>query len=159
MDIGALVCTKRNPRCGECPAQSICLGSAQPERFPAAKAPKTVKVRHKRIAVLQNTSGQYYMTPRDTRFLSGLYHFCELDGDCQAVSIQGHDYALENARLLGHIQQQYSHFTLEADIYLISGIRHKGKNWHTLSDIKVLPVSMAEKKILALVEGSEPIAA
>jgi len=159
MDIGALVCTRRNPRCGECPAQAICLGSAQPERFPAAKAAKAAKVRRKRIVVLRNTSGQYHLTRRSTRFLSGLYHFCELDDNCSAVSLRGREYALENARLLGHVQQQYSHFTLEADIYLLSGIGHKGKNWHTLSKINALPVSIAEKKILALVTSAKAIVA
>jgi A/G-specific adenine glycosylase len=35
MDLGATVCTPRNPRCDVCPVKSFCQGKDKPEAFPA----------------------------------------------------------------------------------------------------------------------------
>jgi len=37
MELGALVCTPRNPRCGACPLQAACDGKDAPEQFPERK--------------------------------------------------------------------------------------------------------------------------
>jgi A/G-specific adenine glycosylase len=37
MELGALVCTPRNPRCGECPLASQCRGKDDPHEFPRKK--------------------------------------------------------------------------------------------------------------------------
>ncbi len=140
MDVGALVCRKRAPLCGQCPANSMCKGKTSPESYPALKSKKTPPVRRKSIVLLRNAEGKYYATPRKSRFLNGLYHFVEMDTPPPLKSKE-----------LGHIRQQYSHFTLEAAILLMEAEHgNKGKNWYTLAQLKKLPVSMAEKKILEL---------
>lgn len=139
MDIGALICTKRNPKCSECPAENICAGTSAPEQFPAKKQKKAVPVRQKIIVIKQNGKGEYFATPRTTQFLNGLYHFEE--------------YSLPPAVggvYLGAIRQQYSHFTLEADVYRLQVAKSSGKGWYSLQQLKKLPVSMAEKKILEM---------
>ena len=141
MDIGSLVCTKRSPKCGECPAAVICTGKTSPESYPAAKQKKTVPVRRKNIFVLRNAERKYFASPRTSRFLNGLYHFVEKE-----------DGRTPRAKYLGDIRQQYSHFTLEAKAYLLESDA-VGKHWHTLSQLKKLPFSMAERKILRLIES------
>ncbi len=39
MELGALVCTPRTPRCGDCPVEALCSGrrSGQPDAYPAPK--------------------------------------------------------------------------------------------------------------------------
>jgi A/G-specific adenine glycosylase len=37
MELGALICTPRSPRCGECPLSPVCEGKDAPERFPRKK--------------------------------------------------------------------------------------------------------------------------
>lgn len=37
MDIGALICTPKNPNCNACPASSICKGKIAPEKYPTPK--------------------------------------------------------------------------------------------------------------------------
>lgn len=137
MDIGSLVCTKRAPQCEICPANALCEGKAVPQNFPQAKGKKKVPVRKQVIVVQKNGRGQFFATPRQSKFLGGLYHFAEQPAPpAKAV-------------FLGHIRQQYSHFTLEADIYLQPS--HKsGRHWYSLGKLKQLPMSMAEKKILQL---------
>jgi len=58
MELGALVCTPRNPACESCPAATLCRGRANdnPEAYPAARARKpTVQVR---VAVAWVRRGQ-----------------------------------------------------------------------------------------------------
>ena len=140
MDIGATVCTRRAPKCGICPAASLCIGKDSPENYPRAKRKKTVPVRRKTIVVRRNEQDRYFATPRTGRFLGGLFHFIETD----RRSGEG--------ALLGHIRQQYSHFTLEADVWLADAGRVSGKNWYGPEQLARLPMSMAEHKILALLD-------
>ncbi len=150
MDIGTIVCKKRSPLCGECPANGICQGKSSPESYPAAKRAKPVPVREKHIVVLRNRQGEIYAAPRTGKFLGGLYHFVEADHADTHVAFSGKRYALAAASHLGDITQQYSHFTLAARVYSLR-VNHSGKQWHSESELAKLPVSMAEKKILKLI--------
>lgn len=156
MDIGAMVCSKRNPKCSQCPAQPICEGKVSPESYPAAKIKKAIPIRAKNIVVACNNKGEYYATPRSGRFLSGLYQFIEIGAEEKAIVLGGKTYKLADGRNLGSIRQQYSHFTLEAAVWLLDTKTASGKHWHSFSKLKALPCSMAETKILGLLEDSKP---
>lgn len=151
MDIGAMICTKTKPKCPECPANIICEGKAAPELYPAKKPKKAVPVRHKNIAVFRNERGHYYAIPRESRFLGGLYHFVESDALNTEVLFFNKKYRFQDYTKLGHIEQQYSHFTLNADIWLIP-CDVSDKDWHSPTGLKKLPVSIAERKIMALLD-------
>ncbi len=142
MDIGAMICTKHSPKCGQCPASKICEGQSAPEQYPATKQKKAVPVRNKIIVIKQNNKGEYYARPRTTKFLNGLYHFEEYD----ALP------ATKRGIYLSKIRQQYSHFTLEADVYSLRVAKTSGKGWYPLAKLKQLPFSMAEKKILEMLK-------
>ncbi len=159
MDIGAMVCTKRKPHCEQCPANTICQGKKNPEIYPAAKIKNATPVRQKRIAVLYNSKGQYYAQPRSSRFLHGLYHFLETAAGDKSVAFGAQELLFKDGQLLGHIRQQYSHFTLEADIWLMNAAQTgKGSNgWYTFNELQKLPMSMAETKILALIEQAKTV--
>lgn len=153
MDIGSMVCTRRMPDCPACPANNICQGKHDPEAYPAAKVKKGVPVRRHRIVVLQNAKGQYYATPRESRFLGGLYHFVELAEDATSFAFKERIFALKNARMLGDIVQKYSHFTLEAQVFLLK-IDGSGTHWHGNNALRQLPFSNAEQKILQLLTSN-----
>lgn len=138
MDVGAMLCTPRAPKCAECPANNICRGKDTPEKYPTKSMKNAVPVRKKTIIVLQNKKGEYFAEPRKGKFLAGLYGFVEVDAPPAGGGIY-----------LGAIRQQYSHFTLEADVYLQKS-RAFGKNWYSLAALKKLPISAAEQKILKL---------
>ncbi len=150
MDIGATVCARRSPACTQCPASTICAGKSSPESYPAAAKRKKPPVRRKHIVVFSNRSGQYFCRPREGKFLNGLYHFTETAVDSKSVVFSGKPYKLASARAIGHIRQQYSHFTLEAKVHMIE-TSHNGKDWYSLRQLKTLPFSMAEQKILRLI--------
>ncbi|MDX2112332.1 MAG: A/G-specific adenine glycosylase [Alphaproteobacteria bacterium] len=142
MDLGALVCLPKDPRCDLCPASSLCLGQRAPQHYPAAKQRKAVPVRKKNILVYRNHHGEFHATARAGDFLSGLYHFAE-----------GQTKPARGAKKLGSIRQQYSHFTLDADIYLVQKKTASGNNWHSLGKLKQLPMSKAEEKIVTMLDA------
>jgi len=139
MDVGSLVCTRRNPDCPACPAHIICKGQTAPENYPAAKIKKSVPVRTRFIAVKRNAKGQFHATARAGKFLKGLYGFAE----SEKKPLSG--------KYIGSIRQQYSHFTLEAEIYL-QPVKGSGKNWYGINALHALPHSGAEEKILQLLK-------
>ena len=147
MDIGALVCKKTAPLCNTCPAQLICKGKQEPHLYPSKPKAKAVPTRYKKIILLHNNKNQYYARPRTTRFLNGLYHFIEAEKDIGAIKIHHKIYDLNAKNLIGNVIQQYSHFTLDAEIYVIKVGNITGKYWHDFDKLGLLPVSVAERKI------------
>lgn len=151
MDIGAMVCTKTSPQCPTCPLQNRCKGKQQPDAYPAKKPKKTTPIRHKYIIVFSH--GKYfYVTKRDTRFLNGLFGFQEY-AKGKAIIFYNQRYGLHEGEYLGDIQQTYSHFTLNAEVYRIAledGMGLAPNQWKTLEEIQALPLSKADEKILAL---------
>ena len=79
MELGALVCTPRTPRCDECPLRGVCRAAARntPEAFPV-KARKA-KVPHKIVgaAVIVNARHQILIAQRNPEkgMLAGLWEF------------------------------------------------------------------------------------
>ncbi len=146
MDIGATVCTKTRPACVICPAAVICQGKDAPELYPEKKAKKAVPVRKRHIVAWRNEAGQYHLTQRHGRFLSGLYGFDE------------YEVVPETGEAIGHVTQTYSHFQLDADVYVGTATREMRWNageYYTLAQAAALPLSRADEKALRLVEAYE----
>lgn len=155
MDIGAIVCTPRKPNCPVCPAAVICKGRASPELFPARKQTKAIPTRRKQILVIQNSTGKIFAFPRSGRFLHGLYQFVELNADEKEVWLNDRSFTLKQTQRIGSISQTYSHFKLEANVYALRyPYRTASAQWHSFPELKQLPFSNAEKKILKLLSSS-----
>jgi len=172
MDIGSMVCTRRNPDCPACPLNDICKGKTSPESYPALVKKKQVPVRNRTLLVLEH-GGKYYLEKRKGKFLNGLWGFIEMEtpssrhprsstrhpregGDPkkQHPNLQVWIPAFagmtrEGAKKLGSITQIYSHFRLEADVRLVRLKKpHKKIGWYSLKEIQKLPLSKADQKVL-----------
>lgn len=137
MDVGATVCLAKNPLCTVCPFESWCAGKTSPLSYPESK-PKTQKpVRHHAIIIHQREN-RFALRQRRERFLHALWGF-----DQQEPKPCG--------EFLGHITQHYSHFTLEADLYL-SHERFEDEEfeWFEIDEIDKLSLSRADHKAVAL---------
>lgn len=142
MDIGSYICTKSNPKCGECPLSIECKGKSTPEIYPEKQVKKKVPVRTRTI-IIEAYNNDYSLTPRTTRFLNGLYGFREVE-----------TYHKEAEDIyIGDISQSYSHFTLEASVYH-RALEAKANDlrWFNVKELKKLPVSKADEKAIALLE-------
>lgn len=138
MDLGSMICTPKAPKCPECPAMRICKGHTNPTAYPAAKIKKTVPTRKVVIVVKQDTKGRLLLEARDAKLLGGLYGFPQLDA------------APKGATNIGAVKHVYSHFKLEAEVVRVEVATSNSPDWHTKAEIKKLPLSKVDLKVLAL---------
>ncbi|EDY37663.1 A/G specific adenine glycosylase [Cyanobium sp. PCC 7001] len=78
MDLGATVCTPRQPRCGACPWQGHCAAYAagDPARFPVKDAPRPLPFQVIGVGVVLNDAGEVLIDQRlPEGLLGGLWEF------------------------------------------------------------------------------------
>lgn len=137
MDLGASVCLSKNPLCSRCPFETTCKGKSEPLSYPEPKKSKLKPIRERSIIIYER-SGRYALSQRSDRFLHGLWGFYETTDTVYGKPI-------------GHITQHYSHFTLEADLYLSTEtFSHEAFEWFSLEEIRELSLSRADHKAVEL---------
>ena len=89
MDLGAMVCAPKSPRCGDCPVAAHCqalAGDAVLE-FPRKPAPVAKKEQNLTI-LLVFVKGRLLVRRRPKGLLGGLYEFCALEGHPDPAEIR-----------------------------------------------------------------------
>ncbi|MGE4488404.1 MAG: A/G-specific adenine glycosylase [Kiritimatiellales bacterium] len=135
MELGALVCLPKNPKCTECPMQKVCaaLAKGTPEKFPVMK--KKAKVPHIVVgaAVTMNRKGEVLIAQRrEGDMLAGLWEFPggkqepgETIEECIARELKEElGINVEVGDFLMTVKHAYSHFTMTMHVYftkIISG--------------------------------------
>lgn len=158
MDIGSMVCTKRQPDCPSCPAQSICQGKQQPEAYPAKTVKKATPVRQAKLVVWQAENGKLHLAPREGRFLQGLYGFPEYLPNAEAAALHNRAYDLAAARKLGVVSQTYSHFRMDAEVWLVQADEAgAGDEWFDKDEISKLALAGIDHKVMELCGASRVI--
>jgi A/G-specific adenine glycosylase len=119
MDLGATVCTPKNPACGRCPWAGQCGGfqAGDAAAFPK-KAPKAARP-NRAGAVVLVTDGQHALVRRrpERGLLGGML---ELPGtDWAVVARPGPAVAppMDRAVLCGRVKHVFTHFTLHLDVW------------------------------------------
>lgn len=167
MELGALVCTPRNPRCAVCPLQQACRAAKlkTPETFPRKK--KKMKVPHKVVgaAVILNARNQILIARRNPEggLLAGLWEFPggkqapgETMRQCIARELQEEmGIEIEVGPHLVTVHHAYTHFTIELHAHFArikSGRpRHldcAGHAWVTRNQFDPYPFSKADHGII-----------
>lgn len=140
MDIGSMVCLAKKPLCDVCPFEQGCEGKLTPQKYPQAKIKKIKPIRNRTI-VVYTRNGQFSLSQRKERFLHGLWGF-----------IQYEVFEKNEEILVGHVTQHYSHFTLQADVYVCEGdCVNEDNEWFAPSEIMNLSLSGADHKVLKLI--------
>jgi A/G-specific adenine glycosylase len=139
MDVGALICLPKKPLCESCPFELWCEGKNTPLSYPAPKKQTIKPIRTRNIIVYHNNN-RYALRQRSDKFLHGLWGFYETTEP-------------STAEHLGHITQHYSHFTLEAEIYLSADTcSEEGFEWFEIDEIAELSLSRADHKVVSLLQ-------
>jgi A/G-specific adenine glycosylase len=115
MDLGATVCTVRNPRCGSCPLGAGCEARAEgnAEAYPV-KPPRKAKPRRKGIAYWLESDGAVLLVRRPGKGMLGGMR--ALPGgawgdDAEATPPLGADW-----RPIGTVEHVFTHFALSLDV-------------------------------------------
>ncbi len=124
MELGALICTPRAPRCPDCPLRGVCRAAKRktPEAFPRKK--KKMKVPHKVVgaAIILNRRNRILIAQRNAEggMLAGLWEFPggktaegETMPQCIDRELQEEmGLALDVGPHLVTVHHAYSHFTI-----------------------------------------------
>ncbi len=167
MELGALVCTPRNPRCPACPLRGVCRAakSNNTAAFPNKK--KKMKVPHKVVgaAVILNAKNQILVAQRKPEggMLAGLWEFpggkiAEGETMPQCIARELKEEMGLNIEVGPHlvtVHHAYSHFTIELHAHFArirSGRpRHvdcAGHAWTTRDRFDDFPFSKADHEII-----------
>lgn len=111
MELGATVCTPRNPRCTACPISWGCRGKQHPERYPRRKPRQLTKVLMAAL-VLEGPEG-IYLEPRSGPVLGGLW------GVPMAEGLDGLKKRLgvRTAEYVGEVRHRFTHRKLTVKVY------------------------------------------
>lgn len=123
MELGAMICRAKSPRCEECPVRRHCTSSeGQPELYPVKKPAKRLTVEKRALYIVQ-WEGRRFLLRRPSRgLLGGLWEYpnspvtkdAEIP-DCQWVNdLIGRELT---CTFLGTIVETFSHLRWEIDVY------------------------------------------
>jgi A/G-specific adenine glycosylase len=76
MELGALVCTPRNPKCGECPLRSKCaaFSAGRVDEFPRPKAKVVTREMHIPLYLIVDREGRVLMRRESGQLMRGMFH-------------------------------------------------------------------------------------
>ena len=136
MDIGATLCTPKNPQCEICPLSHICQGKSDPTLYPTKKK-RIVPTREQNI-MLYIYNYKLSLTQRKGKFLHGLWGF-------EAI-----DVPLCASTYIGEVTHTYTHFKPICKVYAYDELDAEQNNYFTSSQIQKLAISKVDDKILNL---------
>lgn len=163
MDLGATLCTPRQPACARCPLAGLCQGHRQgiAEQLPQPRARRQLPQRQQ-VALLLEHDGKVLVCRRGLDgMLGGLWEFPnrDLDGEetADSVAVQ---LALELGggvpQAVGRIKHVYSHFGLTVQLFMsrtnaASRVEEEGAcRWLTHEELSQLALHGAHQKALTL---------
>jgi A/G-specific adenine glycosylase len=128
MDLGATLCTPRNPDCHRCPLQADCVAHAQgnPESYPRKPRKKPRPQRRGAAYYLRRLDGAVLARTRPPRgLLGGMVEFCGSDWRAERAEDWGLRHADKSAPLpgviwsrAGEINHVFTHFALNLTIFV-----------------------------------------
>lgn len=133
LDLGATLCTPRNPQCLICPIASLCQGKNTPHLYPAPKQTK--------LQSLELHLGFYQQGEKISlcKSHSKLYH-----GLYNPITLQ----EIPDSQSIGSFSHHYTKYAIKAKVYLCKGTPPKEVEFFSRSEISSLPISNLCKKAL-----------
>lgn len=134
LDLGATLCTPKNPNCLFCPIQDFCLGKCNPSIYPQSKKSSLTPLELHLGFYIQE--GKISLIKSKQKLYHGLYNPLSLE-------------KIENSEFLGKFSHHYTRYKIEAFVYLCSTLpKIQDIEFFTLEQITSLPISNLCKKAL-----------
>ena len=167
MDLGATVCTPRNPRCGDCPWRGSCAAYAagDPARFPVKDAPRAVPFQVIGVGVVLDGDGRVLIDQRlNEGLLGGLWEFPggkQEEGEAITATIARElaeelAIAVEVGEELIVVEHAYSHKRLRFVVHLCRWIAGEPQplasqqvRWVAPAELDAYPFPAANARIIA----------
>ncbi len=126
MDIGATICTPRQPRCLLCPLAPLCEGrrTGAPARFPVREVKKPKPLRRGR-AYWTEQAGSVWLVRREGKGMLGGMRALPGDG----WSVLGDGAGGPAGEPLGMVRHGFTHFALELSVERLAAPIGEGEWW------------------------------
>jgi A/G-specific adenine glycosylase len=118
MDLGALVCTRSRPACGECPVRIDCAahGRGEVHRYPAPRPRRELPVRRVRMLLLCNEAGEVLLERRPPSGIwGGLWSLpeCPEEAEPSTWCRERLGLELQHGIIWPVVRHTFSHFRLD----------------------------------------------
>lgn len=136
MELGALICTPKNPQCALCPLQKICQGKESPEIYPNKVRIKSEKKTEK-IAIIQKNKNYFIIAGISRQ--KGFSLFPTFDPT-----------SMQWIKTVGKIKYGFTKYTIEmsyGECRFTTDTLPNGR-WISLNRLKSIPLPQAHRKIV-----------
>jgi A/G-specific adenine glycosylase len=160
MELGALVCTPRDPRCRVCPVTRFCRARKEKltDRIPARVARKALPQRREAVAVLSRGETLYLRRRPEGGLLGGLWEFPSVPDPGERAArdlldslFRRHGVRARSCGSLGRFHHAFTHFKLEAEARTYEaagkGREVNGRRWVDAATLDELPVTRMTRRI------------
>ncbi len=160
MEMGAIVCTPSAPRCGACNLKRLCRARKQgiQEEVPRPRTRKQPKKVHHYVAAVRHRGKLLFQQRPEEGLWSNMWQLPTVESDrtCK-VSELVFETPITQLRSLGRFEHQTSHrrihfHVLEGKLDASASFQGQG-TWRLPTKIQDLPMSNAQRKVLAMVVG------
>jgi A/G-specific adenine glycosylase len=165
MDLGATICTPKQPHCNQCPWQQFCQAYQQDQVGMIPVVVKKTPTPHKTIAVgmVVNDRQEILINQRPAAgLLGGLWEFPSIELDIkndlvsELVQSIGQNFGLtvEVDSELIQVKHAYTHFKVTFHVYQCRSIAHatvldKSMQWVDLGDLDRFPFPTSHLRMIA----------
>jgi A/G-specific adenine glycosylase len=164
MDLGAMVCTPKEPDCDRCPLHRFCIGraSGEPERFPTKRLKRSVPHVESVSAVIKKDGKVLLYRRPPAGLLGGLWEFpnWRIEGKQRSRSRLRNSVKKETGlnvnvnESIGPFHQTYSHFKLTLYVFRCQHLDGKGTGkWVPMRKLHLLPMSRIHRRIAEIING------
>ena len=164
MELGALVCAPRSPRCAVCPLRSNCVArrSDRVADFPNL-APRPAATARKVIAFVIERQGRFLVRQRAANTVNAqLWEFPNIDASGlprahpEELLAQHYNLRARTLTALGEIRHSITRYRIVLEAFHIVPLRPRSVRvphgtWLPFAELDALPFTSAHRKILTLV--------
>lgn len=168
MDLGATICTPKQPLCMFCPVMEHCSAYIEgiQERLPVKKKAKKQKKKHFIALLIKNDHDEYLIEKRaDSGLLAGLWQFPMIPSD-EIVEKdwvkwmkEMYDIDVEINEKCTGIKHVFSHIIWQLDVRKASTHQHKTKRENlkfvSLQEIEAYPFPVSHQKMMPFLNDEE----
>lgn len=145
MDLGAVICTPKNPQCLICPWRDACRSQGLPELEQIPQRPKTAKkIKNGSVYLIYNRIGDIFIRKRTEKgLLSGLYEFPWCDDGKIAAFADAEDTGNQVTHVFTHFKLTLKIYRSETDSPAADGF------FCPVSELENYPFSTLMQKVLS----------
>ncbi|MHB8139434.1 MAG: A/G-specific adenine glycosylase [Smithellaceae bacterium] len=174
MDLGATVCRAKNPDCSRCPVSGLCRANLHDLQniLPITKKAPAIPHRQAAAAVIRNSDDLLLVVQRPTSGLlaslwklpGGFIEDVEKTGSLLRCNVKEElNISIRVDKYLASVDHAYTHFRLTLQAYncrILKGnpeaLACQNLRWVTSAQLKKLPMSNIDRKILTAITRSSP---